>query len=383
MGGDLTGAGLALHAGLEDALLACFDAVTAPDLWPEAAEQLAGAMGGLGICFHMRGAAPGQRMRAPMSSRYRDLLDEMLPGEWAPLDVRGARGWPMAERGKRIFTEAEITTAAERASLPIYTELFRRHDLTGWAGTVMNVEDELWAFNVVRAESMGDLSDAHASDTQRMALIRPYVRRMLSYSKALATAASEGAFDALESSGTAAVLLGVHGRVSQVTTAAIPYLRDGLRVRNGRLCAEAPFADGLLEARIAAALSGAASAAGAEAGPLSLPRPGGGTLLVDVMPLRGSVADTFGRCAVLVKLWDPQRRPRPATAALRAAFGLTPREADVAALLGAGEGVAEISDALGLKDSSVRQIVKTVLSKAGARRQSEFVAMVAQALDRD
>jgi DNA-binding CsgD family transcriptional regulator len=379
---DLTGAGLSLHPGLEDALLLCFDAVMAPDLWPEATERLAEAMDGLGVCFHLRGAAPGQRMSAPMSGRYRDLLSDMLPGGWTPLDVRGARGWPLAERGKLIFTEAEITTAAERTRLPIYADLFRRHDLGSWAGTVLQVEDELWAFNVVRSERMGEVGEAHFSDTRRLALARPYLRRLLSYSKALAAAATEGAFEALESSGTAAVVLNASGRVALVTTQAIPYLRDGLRIRNGRLGAEGSVAGGLLEARIAAALSGAGSAAGADAGPLCLPRPGGEALLVDVLPLRGDLAQAFGRCAVLVKFWDPSRRSRPAAAVLRQAFGLTPREAQVAALLGAGEGVPEISDALGLKASSVRQIVKTVLSKAGARRQSEFVAMVASSPDR-
>lgn len=73
---------------------------------------------------------------------------------------------------------------------------------------------------------------------------------------------------------------------------------------------------------------------------------------------------------------DPQRRPAADAALLRRAFGLTAAEAELAAALGHGSSVAEHAAARGISVHTARCQLRAVLSKVGARRQAEVVAIV-------
>jgi DNA-binding CsgD family transcriptional regulator len=368
---DFRGERLAARSGLNDVLAECFTAIVAPELWPDAMERLAHGLGAAGVCFHQRGSTIDQRLRTPASGNYRELVDAMATGGWGPLDLRALRGWPLAARGQSIITETDISSADERERLPIYAELFQAHDAGYLAAAIIHAADELWAFNLVRPRALAGMDDL---DRDLLGLARPYLARMLTLSKALSTAAAKGALSALESSGAAAVLLGAGGRVTHVTTRAVGLLGEGLEVRGGRLAADGAAENACLQARIAAALSGEGAPLGVDAGPFHLPGPGGAALLADVTPLRGDFAEAFGRSTALVLLWDSSARRRPRADLLRQLYGLTPREAEVAALLATGQDLQEISEAMNLKLSSVRQLVKALFWKTGASRQSELVA---------
>lgn len=377
-GTDFNSTALADHPDLEGAIEACFDAVVTPQTWQPTLERLSVALGALALCFHCYGATPDQRMRAPMSRRYQDMLEEFLPGGWAGRDLRAARGWPLIERGQTTLTEGLLTTAQERANTPIYAELFRRHELDCFAATALYSDGQRWAFNIVRSQSMGDVADTHEADVNRLTLARPYLTRMLNYSAALSGAAQVGALEAMMQSRTAALVLNAQGRIEQVNDLARDLLGDGLSEQRARLVAERPDSQAALEARIAAALSGEGGRLGVNQGPLAVPTRRGGILLVDVTPLKNAMADAFGRTGALVTLVDPLRRTQPSASLLRRLYGLTLRESEVAVMVAGGEGIAEMAQALGLRDSSTRQIVKALLWKTGARRQSELTALFAQ-----
>jgi DNA-binding CsgD family transcriptional regulator len=57
--------------------------------------------------------------------------------------------------------------------------------------------------------------------------------------------------------------------------------------------------------------------------------------------------------------------------------GLTPRQREVALLLGSGMSNKEIARRLGLSVGTVKQHVHTILLKAGARTRFELVALAA------
>lgn len=377
-GTDFTSAALADHPGLEGAIIACFDAVTTPENWTDALAQLSTAMGALALCFHRHGATADQRMRAPMSPRYQEMLTEFLPGGWAGRDLRAARGWPLIDRGQMTLTEGHLTTATERANTPIYVELFRRHELDHFAATALNSHGQRWAFNIVRSQTMGDVADTHDGDMIRLNLVRPYLNRMLGYSAAISGAARDGAMQAMMQSQTAALVLNGQGRISHMNDLARDLLGDGVTEQRGRLAADRPDSQAALDARIAAALSGAGGRLGVNQGPLAVRTRGGGVLLVDVTPLKAAMADAFGRSGALVTLADPLRRAHPSPGLLRQLYGLTLRESEVAVMIASGEGIVEIAQALGLRESSTRQIVKALMWKTGARRQSELTALFAQ-----
>lgn len=57
-------------------------------------------------------------------------------------------------------------------------------------------------------------------------------------------------------------------------------------------------------------------------------------------------------------------------------FGLTPAEARIAAGLASGLSTTEMARRFGIQPNTVRAHLKRVLSKCGARRQTELVAML-------
>ena len=62
------------------------------------------------------------------------------------------------------------------------------------------------------------------------------------------------------------------------------------------------------------------------------------------------------------------------TSVLSEQFGLTPAEAAVSAMLCGGTSLKEIAGLRGVSVTTVRNQVKSVMTKTGVRRQSELVA---------
>jgi DNA-binding CsgD family transcriptional regulator len=368
-----------LRPEISAALGTCFDAALHPELWSDATEQLTIALGALGVCFHMQGAPAERRMLAPISASYRAMLEEFLAGGWGQLDVRAQRGWPMIQRGASVLLDDDFIAADERAHTPIYAELFRRHDMDDFAAVGFRCDDQSWVLNVVR--SRGASADDPRRRADELRALQPYLARLVGFGQALAGSAAGGAMAALEATGVGAILLDWAGRVVEMNALARTHLGAGLSARGGGLVADRPDVQARLDGLVAWALSPEASRAGLGGGPMALPLPAGGALMVDALPARGELADAFGRSGALLLVTDPRARPRPAAALLRQLYGLTPREAEAAARLAAGDGVAEISEGLGLMESSVRQLIKALLWKTGARRQSELVAMMARLPD--
>ena len=112
---------------------------------------------------------------------------------------------------------------------------------------------------------------------------------------------------------------------------------------------------------------------------LALTDSDGASRLLNLVPIVGRAREVFCETAALAILTDP-RASRGGLVSefrmLRQAFDLTGREAQIAALLARGQSVARIAGNLGLQPGTVRTHLKSVLSKSGAHRQGEFIALV-------
>ncbi|MCB1883011.1 MAG: hypothetical protein KDG89_03285 [Geminicoccaceae bacterium] len=113
-------------------------------------------------------------------------------------------------------------------------------------------------------------------------------------------------------------------------------------------------------------------AIGAEAGlrlPLGAPRhAGAGSLRLLVAALEGPAA------AVLVD--HPRWRRRPDPEALKAWFGFTGREAELAARLAAGLGLAEACEAMAIKETTGRGYLKAAFVKTQTENQAQLAAFI-------
>lgn len=143
--------------------------------------------------------------------------------------------------------------------------------------------------------------------------------------------------------------------------------RAGLRLRSGRICADAAgqyrFAHALAQASL-------------EAEPVFLTLENGqGRTQLALQRLQAS--QPHGGALVLVSLvQESQAGARFPVAALRALFGLTEAEARLASALVAGWTVEEYARGRGITVGTARYQLNQVLGKAGARRQADLVRQV-------
>jgi DNA-binding CsgD family transcriptional regulator len=93
------------------------------------------------------------------------------------------------------------------------------------------------------------------------------------------------------------------------------------------------------------------------------------------LTLRAELQRMDGGAFLRVTLRDPELE-RPDPLLLQGLFGLTPTEALVAAGLAQGLNSASMARQMGVQPNTVLSHIKRVLTKSGARRQSQFVSLV-------
>lgn len=115
--------------------------------------------------------------------------------------------------------------------------------------------------------------------------------------------------------------------------------------------------------------------------PVPLPRRDKRPVLAYPVRLGAVSADALAACQALLVLVDPDERPRPPEAALRAGFGLTAAEAKLAMQLAAGEPLESAAERLGIAKETARVQLKAVFAKLDLHRQAELVALLARLLN--
>lgn len=169
---------------------------------------------------------------------------------------------------------------------------------------------------------------------------------------------------ALDLMQTAVFFLDARGQCRRWNLAADALLREGtvLRMRGGQLMAAHP---------------GTGPAVLSSGGTRALHRRDGRVAAHAVAhPLPGHGPAGAARSVVFV---DPVGGGRPAAlqAALVAAYGLTTREAELAARLAEGMGLPAVAEAMGIDGTAARTRLKAVFGKLGVRGQGELVALLA------
>ena len=352
----------------DDLLLAFYDAALEPELWPALLERTARLLGARGILLLARFVPPQPRplaarvhgiapehaaayttrlyqcdpvlpgaTRLPPGSVFR--LRDFFPSERAMLEARIVREW-MAPQGFQDLTGVVLAPGQPYANMLVA--------FTGPEGLT-------------------------ADAGERLARWAPHLQRAVRALRRLESAASERALlrDVVDRLGSGLVIVGESGRVLMTNQTADQMFtaRDGLTLREGRLHA-ASAAD---RERLWAALD-EVMVHGREA-TVSLPRPSG-TPPLTILAVPIETPDKMGsgelEVAVLF-IHDPLDSPPLMPADLHVMFGLTPGQAELAALLSRGHSLDEISEQLGLTLNTVRTRVKQVFERTGTSRQAELI----------
>jgi DNA-binding CsgD family transcriptional regulator len=89
-----------------------------------------------------------------------------------------------------------------------------------------------------------------------------------------------------------------------------------------------------------------------------------------------TLAPMFATPAVLLFLHDAARLADPPNGLLRRLYELTPREAELATLLGAGVSLDAAADALGIAKNTAVNHLQRIFRKTGTRRQAELTRLL-------
>ncbi len=173
--------------------------------------------------------------------------------------------------------------------------------------------------------------------------------------------------------GMGAALISADDRVCFVNNAAKGVLGDGIHLRDGRLSFEDHNTRETVQQAMAVSRQGAGPGA-----PIVVERSHGRPLIVQVFAVDGPVNGMSGsetRLSLLL-LTDLDRISDESSIESLRAMGLTPAEAKIASLVGAGHSPREAGELVGNSESTVRSALKQIYSKLSISRQSELARLV-------
>jgi DNA-binding CsgD family transcriptional regulator len=97
-----------------------------------------------------------------------------------------------------------------------------------------------------------------------------------------------------------------------------------------------------------------------------------------VLPVDGTARSHFLGARALIVPTDLGRKAAPRPDVLAHAFGLTPAEAKLAAIIARGESPEQAAEQLGIARETARNQLKSVFAKTDTHRQTELVALLSQ-----
>jgi DNA-binding CsgD family transcriptional regulator len=335
-----------------------------PDQWPEALRGLAAACGA-DHAFALLDAPRKMDFLASRGSFH--LLDDFEAGGWSGMNKRIPRAFQILQEGtKGMLTEWRCFAPHELARDPFEQGFAARHGNTHFAGNFIpaGVESHM-AFTVERSSAKGAF---RGSDLDEVDALFRMLTISLRYAFKAEVDITRSIFDALDKAharvtGTA--------RLIHSSPAFESYIGNAVHIRDGRVRAANPEADGELQWLIAETASGRRSNRA-----VALVPEHAGEVTAYALPIRGAARDHKDSADVLLSIVAP--RPAPATShdTLRSRYRLTPAEAKLAVRLSRGEVLRSAAEAEGITIETARTRLKVIFQKTSTSRQVELALLL-------
>ncbi|GAB2174979.1 helix-turn-helix transcriptional regulator [Dongia sp. agr-C8] len=325
--------------------------------------------------------AAGARDAVLMRNEARKMVTAIVTPEAARAVADFAAGRaPPNSRYQRVGThyvgfriDQDDYAAEELARDPFYQEFLRPNGVFWHANTVLAPgPDEYVELSLKRRVELGPFQP---EERALLDSVLPELHAVARIAKGVLDAEARGMAWMLGRRGGAIIELDSWGRVLPGQSAGEGDPAAPLRILRRRLVA----GDRVSQLSVDRAVANAVSRPG-RLGVAALTDPEGRRYLLQVHPVPGRARDVFASATALALLIERDRDPaalRPDLAWIRSAYGLTEREAHVAALLAEGFDIEAIATQLKIQPSTARSYLKDALQKTGASRQAELVALLA------
>jgi DNA-binding CsgD family transcriptional regulator len=305
----------------------------------------------------------------PFTDRLSGSVETYFRDGWHLQDERYRGIDLMVKHG--VVDDLDICDVSQIRRHRYYQEFLAPHNLRWFAGVKVASGSDLWCLSIQRTISQGPFSK---EEKGKLAQLSRSLSSSAALARTLSSTTAQGALEAFEISGTAALLINGRGEVFRANPSAERLLRGDVHIVKRRLVSKDKCANVELEAALRDLLSRPLSA-GLSA-MICLPRGGRLPLLAHPVRLPGLAANILADCQAVVILIDPEKRSRPPEAALRTAFRLTVAEARLASRLATGEKLEVAAKELSIAPDTGRNQLKSIFAKIGVHRQAELVAVL-------
>jgi DNA-binding CsgD family transcriptional regulator len=370
----------------QDAVLKLVDLIYAtafdPSKWGSLLQALSDTMGGCGadILAMTSGEHPAVHVQVGVGIVSPELRREYLVAGTRDPFMMAAKRVGFFRSGAIGIGEAFVPTSQLLRS-EFYNEVGKRFGYVGGLSAVIAINREVTsAISICRRPNMS----FGAAEVALIRTLMPHLQRAVRVHTQLAEAdAREGAFcEMLNRIATGAALVDSDGNVLFVNESARLTLaeRDGLALDHGSLRTARCRETAILRSLIGGATQTTDGEGSHPGGILLIERPSGKrSFQVIVSPLSHDhvvevLVPPIARAIVFIV--DPDHAPVADSLLVRRFYGFSRAETDVAQLLLQDRSVREIADLLCVSVNTIRFHVKHMLSKAGARRQSELVRLL-------
>ena len=344
------------EAELDLAMQRCREAVASDSNWADGLDHLAWVMGAGGCSFVNRGT-PEMRAMLPASPRYAEFVKDFVAEGWAADDLRAKRGWPRFNRAGTVLLEHDLVSAEERETMPVYRDLYTRHDLYWWASVCFNMRGDIWALSFLRSQAAEPFTAADATNLRRLPTL---LSGLADLRLAAARTRADTAVRLLEQVVGAALVVSDSDEIVSAGAGALDLLRTAnLLTAQNRLVPG--FASSLRNARGA---------------PVVIPRYAGRPILVEIVADSLESDTGFVGRHRLLSLRDLGRDVEVDPALLRLAFGLTRAEAVLGMHLARGQTLRDIAATLGISVETARNQLKSIFAKTETHRQPDLVSLM-------
>ena len=262
-----------------------------------------------------------------------------------------------------------------------YADFLGPSDFRYFAGGILiNRPGALGGVYVHRSKRQGHADEADLALLKRLV---PHLARALDLHHRLERqcARDRGFLALIDRLPQAIVTLDGRGQVQFANDAAAEIAKqgDGVALNGRRLHVTDATANRCLSAALKHLLEGDPDAGFSTSSQLVARRPSGRAayvLILHRLPGIQAIYEDAAAPAAAVFIYDPETPVRPHGAALAQAFSLTPREAELAVGLLQGRTLQEQAELRGVKISTERDHLKTLMQKTDTHRQADLVRLL-------
>ncbi|WP_375453786.1 helix-turn-helix transcriptional regulator [uncultured Methylobacterium sp.] len=363
------------QSDVETALDALYAAALDSNEWPRALAVLAENVGAVGTVI-----LPFDQARASESVASESLAEgnAAYRSGWFQFDSRIQKAKDIHLPPGIVFLDSQHITPEFIQRDAFYQEFLGKYGLGSCLSYIADDPDGgLVTISTQRALKSGRYENTEISCFE---ILAPHIARAFTISSrfAQALALTSDFSSTLQHLTVGVIILDPKGRVRFVSEPARQLLGDGLQAPLGQVPRASTSTERMkLERLIADASEGRVVRAGA----MAIRRPRcGRSLYVEVVGIRSEavaagITGVAGR-AVMLLLRDLYRSASDQVIKVLQDLGLTPAEARIASLVGAGRSPRDIAEMGSVSTCTVRTQLKSVYGKLGISRQSELAILV-------